>query len=78
MSERISIHANVCHGQACIAGTRIPVHQVVRMFANGDSLDDLLRAYPSITREDIFACLEYAASLAEEQVTPLDDLVLAP
>ena len=47
------------------------------MFANGDSLDDLLRAYPTITREDIYACLEYAASLAEEQVTPLDDLVVA-
>ena len=78
MTERISIHPNVCHGQACIVGTRIPVHQVVRMFANGDSLDDLLRAYPTITREDIFACLEYAASLAEEQVTPLDDLVVAP
>jgi uncharacterized protein (DUF433 family) len=66
MSERISIHPNVCHGQACIAGTRFPVHQVVRMFANGDTTDDLLRAYPSITREDIFACLEYADSLAEE------------
>lgn len=78
MSERISVHANVCHGQACIAGTRIPVHQVVRMFANGDSVDGLLRAYPSITREDIFACLDYAASLAEEQVTPLDDLVVTP
>ena len=48
------------------------------MFANGDSLDDLLQAYLSITREDIFACLDYAASLAEEQVTPLDDLVVAP
>ena len=68
MTERISIHPNVCHRQACIAGTRIPVHQVVRMFASGDSLDDLLRAYPSITCEGIFACLEYADSLAEEQV----------
>ena len=74
MTERISIHANVCHGQACIAGTRITVHQVVRMFANGDSLDDLLRAYPTITREDIDACLEDAASLTEELVTPVDDL----
>ncbi len=64
MSERISIHANICHGQACIAGTRIPVHQVVRMFANGDSVDGLLRAYPSITREDIVACLGDAASIA--------------
>jgi uncharacterized protein (DUF433 family) len=67
----------VWYGQACIAGTRISAHQVVRMFANGDSLDDLLRAYPSITREDVFAGLDDAASLAEEQVTPLDDLVVA-
>ena len=74
MTERISIHPNVCHGQAYIAGTRIPVHQVVRMFANGDSLDDLLRAYPAITREDIDACLEDAALLTEELVTPVDDL----
>ena len=78
MSERVSIHSNVCHGQACIAGTCIPVNQVVRMFANGDSLDDLLRAYPTITREDIDAGLEYAASWAEEQVTPLDELVVVP
>ncbi len=77
MSERISINPNVCHGPACITGTRIPVHQIVRMFAHGDGFDTLLRAYPSITREDVLACLDYAASLAEEQVTPLDDLTVA-
>jgi uncharacterized protein (DUF433 family) len=77
MNERISIHPRICHGQACIRGTRIPVHQIVRMFAQGDSMDTLLGAYASITREDIFACLDYAASLAEDQVTPLDDVLLA-
>ena len=77
MSERISINPKVCHGQACITGTRIPVHQIVRMFAHGDSIDGLLGAYPSISREDILACLDYAASLAEEQVTPLDDVTMA-
>jgi uncharacterized protein (DUF433 family) len=77
MNERISINAKICHGQACISGTRIPVHQIVRMFAHGDSIDRLLAAYPTITREDILACLDYAASLAEEQVTPLDGVVLA-
>jgi uncharacterized protein (DUF433 family) len=76
MNERISIHPKICHGQACVAGTRIPVHQIVRMFAHGDAIDDLLRAYPSLTREDILACLDYAASLAEEQVTPLDQVVV--
>ena len=77
MNERFSIHPRICHGQACIRGTRIPVHQIVRMFAHGDSIETLLAAYSSILREDILACLDYAASLAEEQVTPLDDVVLA-
>jgi uncharacterized protein (DUF433 family) len=77
VNDRISINSKVCHGQACILGTRIPVHQIVRMFAQGDSIESLLGAYPSITREDILACLDYAASLAEEEVTPLADVVLA-
>jgi len=76
MSDRITINPGICHGQACIAGTRIPVHQIVRMFAHGDSMEQLLHAYPTITREDILACLDYAASLAEEQVTPLTDVAL--
>jgi uncharacterized protein (DUF433 family) len=69
--ERISIDPKVCHGQACVKGTRIPVHQVVRMLANGDTVDDLLAEYSSLSREDIMACLDYAAELAEEQVTPI-------
>ena len=77
VNERISIDPRVCHGQACIKGTRIPVHQIVRMFAHGDSIDSLLRAYPHITREDILACLDYAASLAEEEITPVDALTIA-
>jgi uncharacterized protein (DUF433 family) len=77
VNERISIHPKICHGQACIRGARIPVHQIVRMLANGDSIKALLKAYPSITREDILACLDYAAALTEEQVTPLENLILA-
>jgi uncharacterized protein (DUF433 family) len=46
------------------------------MMANGDSIDDLLREFPSLTRDAILAGLEYAASLAEEMVTPLDDFAL--
>jgi uncharacterized protein (DUF433 family) len=60
----------VCHGQACIKGTRVPVYQILRMLAHGDTIEDLLEEYPSLTREDILANLDYAASLAEEQVTP--------
>jgi uncharacterized protein (DUF433 family) len=59
MFERISLDPSICHGQACIKGTRIPVHQIVAMLANGDSFESLLKAYPTITSEDIRACFEY-------------------
>ena len=75
MYSRIAIDPGICHGQACIQGTRIPVHQIVGMLANGDTIDSLLSAYPQIEREDVLACLEYAAWLAEEQVTPLEEAI---
>jgi len=75
MAERISIDPKICHGQACIKGTRIPVHQILHMLANGDAIEELLEEYPSVSREDILACIEYAASLTEEQVIP-DEVVV--
>ena len=74
MEKRIAIDPEVCHGQACIKGTRIPVHLLLRMLANGDTIEDLLGEYPSLRREDVLACFDYAASMAEEQVTPLEVL----
>ena len=67
--NRISVDPNICHGQACIKGTRIPAHQIVGMLANGDTFESLLKSYPTITRVDIRSCLEYAAWLTEEQVS---------
>ena len=77
MHPRILIDLDICHGQACIKGTRIPVYQIVRMLANGDTIDELLEDYPALIRDDILACLDYAASLAEEQIAPLDTLPAA-
>ncbi|MBI5374424.1 MAG: DUF433 domain-containing protein [Candidatus Schekmanbacteria bacterium] len=74
MLNHISIDSKVCHGQACIKGTRIPVHQILHMLANGYTVDELLEEYPTITRKDIFACIEYAAELTEEQIIP-DEIV---
>lgn len=74
MFKRISIDPRICHGQACIKGTRIPVHQILHMLANGDTINELLKEYPSLKRGDILACIEYAAELTEEQVIP-DEVV---
>ena len=67
MNERISVNPSVCSGRACIEGKRIPVYLIVKMLANGDTIEDLLEDYPTITREDILACLAYAGELTEEQ-----------
>ncbi len=75
MYDRITINANICHGQASIKGTRIPVHQIIRMLANGDKMEELLEDYPTLKPEDIYACLDYAASLAEEQITPIEHAI---
>lgn len=78
MHERISIDPKVCHGQACIRGTRIPVHQIVRMLATGDTIEGLLEDYPGLTREDVSAALEYAATLTEEEVSPIEPAGIQP
>jgi len=72
MNERILVDSKICHGQACVKGTRIPVHQIIRMLANGDKIEELLEDYPSLKKDDIYACLDYAAELAEEQIAPIE------
>ena len=72
--DRIIIDPTICHGQACVKGTRIPVYQIIGMLANGDTIEELLEQYPSLTKEDILACLSYASLLAEEQLTPVEAL----
>lgn len=61
--ERISINPKVCHGTACIRGTRIPVSVVLDNLAAGYSKAAVRQSYPSITAEDIDAALSYAAEL---------------
>lgn len=55
MRKRITIDPKVCHGQACVKGTRIPVYQIIAMLANGDTIEELLTQYPSLKRKDILA-----------------------
>jgi uncharacterized protein (DUF433 family) len=69
--ERISVDPNVCHGKACIKGTRVMVSVVLDNLAAGESLERILKNYPTLKREDIQATLQYAAELARERVVPL-------
>jgi uncharacterized protein (DUF433 family) len=65
---RISIDPAVCHGKACIQGTRIMVSVVLDNLAAGQSPDEILQLYPTLRREDLAAAMAYAAELARERV----------
>jgi uncharacterized protein (DUF433 family) len=69
---RIVSKADICRGQPVISGTRIMVWLILEYLANGDSVDDVLAAYPTITRQDISACLAYASRAARERVVPVE------
>jgi len=73
--ERISINPNICHGKPCIVGTRIWVSLIVDNLAAGATDDEILDAYPSLTKEDIRVALAYAAEMARERYV---DIPLKP
>jgi uncharacterized protein (DUF433 family) len=66
--NRIVTNVAVCHGKACIKGTRIMASVVLDNLADGLSSAEILRLYPTLTREDVAAAMAYAAELARERV----------
>lgn len=71
MFDRITFDHRVMGGRACIRGMRITVSLVVNLVANGMTLAEILDEYPDLEREDIQQALQYAASLAAEEIHPL-------
>lgn len=61
--NRISITSDVCNGRPIIKGTRITVQTILEFLGAGDSIDEVLEEYPSLTKEDIYACMQYASKL---------------
>ena len=68
LRERIVHDARICHGKACIRGTRITVSLILGLLAGGNTAEEITRAYPQLKAEDIRAALARAAELAEEGV----------
>jgi uncharacterized protein (DUF433 family) len=63
---------NVCGGEVCAAGTRIPVTVILDSLAEGSTKEEILRSYPSLKPAHIEAALSYAAELAhEERLMPI-------
>ncbi len=69
--EYITVDPEVCHGKACIKGTRIMVSVVLDNLAAGLTPAEIVRSYPSLTPEAVQAAIAYAADLARERIVAL-------
>jgi uncharacterized protein (DUF433 family) len=61
--SKIEINPDICNGKPVVAGTRISVETILEFLSAGDSMEDILTGYPSLSRDDILACLDYARRL---------------
>lgn len=66
--DRITVDPLVCHGKACIKGTRIMVSVILDNLAEGVGEEEILKSYPSLSPDDIKSAIAYAAELSRERV----------
>jgi uncharacterized protein (DUF433 family) len=59
--ERITLDPSVCHGKPTIRGLRYPVETILEYLAGGDSFEEVLKEFPDLEREDLQACIQFAA-----------------
>jgi len=57
-------------GKPCVRGLRMPVASILAYLSGGMSIDDLLKQWPELEREDVYQALGFAATLMEESVDP--------
>ncbi len=69
MEARIVINPEVCNGRPVIRGTRISAQTILEFLGAGDSVEEVLEEYPSLTREDILACVQYSSRLMGNHFT---------
>ncbi|MDY6768795.1 MAG: DUF433 domain-containing protein [Candidatus Nanohaloarchaea archaeon] len=65
VKERITVDPDIMVGKPVITGTRVPVYVILEMFEAGNSIEDVLDAYPALEEEDVKAALRYATSVIE-------------
>ena len=71
--DYISSNPEICHGKACIKGTRVMATVILDSLAEGMKVEDVVKCYPSVSREAVEATLHYAAELAKERLVPLSE-----
>ena len=71
--NRITLDPDKCFGKPCIRGLRMPVTSILSYLSSGMTIDEILREWPELEREDIYQALGYGALAMEERVVPLQE-----
>jgi uncharacterized protein (DUF433 family) len=69
--ERITVDPAQMGGRPCIRGMRVTVAMILGQLAGGQTVEDVLAAYPYLEHEDVLAALEYAAAVVDEREVPV-------
>jgi len=69
--DRITMDPEKCFGKPCIRGLRMPVASVLAYLGAAMSIEEMLKEWPELEREDIYQALGFAAAMMEERVVPL-------
>lgn len=69
--KHISIDPAICHGRACVTGTRVMVSVVLDNLAAGASIEEITKSYPGVSADSVRAVMSYAADLARERFVAL-------
>ena len=77
LNDRIEVNPAVCHGKPVVKGTRVLVSQILGALSGGDSIQDVLADYPSVSAEDLSAVFAFASSLAQFEDVPYKEQAVA-
>jgi uncharacterized protein (DUF433 family) len=70
--DRITMDPEKCFGKPCVRGLRMPVASILAYLSGGMSIEEMLKEWPELEREDVYQALAFAATLMEEKVVPLE------
>ncbi|MEW5720359.1 MAG: DUF433 domain-containing protein [Chloroflexota bacterium] len=69
--NRITLDPDKCFGKPCVRGLRMPIASILSYLSSGMTIEDILKEWPELEREDVLQALGYAAWAMEERVVPL-------
>lgn len=71
--NRVTLDPDKCFGKPCIRGLRMPVASILSYLSSGMTVDEILKEWPELEREDIYQALGYAAWAMDERIVPLEE-----